>query len=99
MNKYSKNKKLNSVLLEIERQLLELGIAEVERYRLEFPYKVDYNIAQYGNVLFYYEDIQNMYKFYGYKSMNKMSVEKIWEIYKRQVGYVTRRLLNEKGWY
>ena len=99
MNKYSKNKKLNSVLLEIERQLLELGIAEVERYRIEFSYKVDYNIVEYGNVLFYYEDVQNMYKFYGYKSMEKLSCQKIWEIYKRQVGYVTRRLLSEKGWY
>lgn len=93
MLKYSKNKKLNSVLMEIEEQLLELGIEEVKRYKNEFKNEIDYNIAQYGNLLIYYEDIKDMYNNAGYKSMRNYSDTKIWEIYKRQVGYITRKLL------
>ena len=92
MKKYSKNKKLNEVLSRIERQLLELGLDEVKHYKDSFPNKIDYNIAQYGNVLVYYSDVKQMYKDCGYKSLEKMSDEKVWEIYKRQVGYVVREL-------
>lgn len=92
MKKYSKNKKLNDVLTRIERQLLELGLDEVKHYKKSFPNEIDYNIAQYGSVLVYYSDIKQMYKDCGYKSLEKMSDEKVWEIYKRQVGYVAREL-------
>ena len=92
MNKYSKNKKLNDVLTRIERQLLELGLDEVKHYKESFPNEIDYNIAQYGSVLVYYSDVKQMYKDCGYKSLEKMSDEKVWEIYKRQVGYVAREL-------
>ena len=92
MKKYSKNKKLNDVLTRIERQLLELGLNEVKHYKKSFPNEIDYNIAQYGNVLVYYLDVKQMYKDCGYKSLEKMSDEKVWEIYKRQVGYVAREL-------
>ena len=92
MKKYSKNKKLNDVLTRIESQLLELGLDEVKHYKKSFPNEIDYNIAQYGSVLVYYSDIKQMYKDCGYKSLEKMSDEKVWEIYKRQVGYVAREL-------
>ena len=92
MKKYSKNKKLNDVLTRIERQLLELGLDEVKHYKKSFPNEIDYNIAQYGSVLVYYSDVKQMYKDCGYKSLEKMSDEKVWEIYKRQVGYVAREL-------
>lgn len=91
-NKYSKNKKLNDVLTRIENQLLELGLDEVKHYKKSFPNEIDYNIAQYGSVLVYYSDIKQMYKDCGYKSLEKMSDEKVWEIYKKQVGYVAREL-------
>ena len=96
MKKYSKNVKLNNVLTTIEEQLLELGLEEVKHYYNEFKRESDYNIAQYGNLLIYYVDVKEMYAKCGYKSIEKKSDEKVGEIYKRQVGYVTRQLL-EKG--
>lgn len=95
MKKFSKNVKLNTVLMGIYEDLKELGIDEVKRYREEFKHETDYNIAQYGNLLIYYADIKEFYKNAGYKSIEKMSDSKIWETYKRQVGYVARILLKE----
>lgn len=92
-NKYSKNKKLNEVLTRIEGQLLDLGLDEIKHYKESFPNEIDYNIAQYGNLLVYYYDVKQMYKDSGYVSLDKMSDQKVWEIYKRQVGYVARRLM------
>lgn len=93
MKNYSKNKKLNSVLNTIEEQLKEMGVDEVKRYCKEFPNEPDYNIVQYGNLLVYYYDIYKLYENCGYKSTNKYSLEKIWETYKRQVGFVAKQLL------
>lgn len=95
MKKFSKNVKLNTVLMEIYEDLKELGIDEVKRYKDEFKHETDYNIAQYGNLLIYYADIKEFYKNAGYKSIEKMSDSKVWDIYKRQVGYVARILLKE----
>ena len=95
MNKYSKNNKLNKVLMKIESDLLEIGINEVKRYYNEFRNEVDFNIVQYGNMLIYYNDIYNFYRSCGYKSTDKMSTDKIWDLYKNQVGYVTRKLILE----
>lgn len=92
--KYSKNNKLNKALTLIEEDLLEMGIDEVKRYYDTFKYEVDYNIVQYGNLLVYYSDIYDFYKNCGYKSTDKMSTEKIWNLYKRQIGYVARCLVN-----
>ena len=86
----SKNAKLNGVLNEIYEDLQELGENEVKRYKKEFKYIPDYNIVEYGNVLIYYDDIKEMYKRHGYKTMERMSNDKVWETYKRQVGYVAR---------
>ena len=93
MNKYSKNKKLNTVLTRIEQDLLELGLDEVKRYYNEFRCYNDYNIVQYGNLLIYYDEVYEFYRECGYKSTDKMSNDKIWELYKRQVGFVARILI------
>ena len=94
--KYSKNKKLNNVLTTIEEQLINLGLEEVKHYYNEFKTESDYNIAQYGNLLIYYVEVREMYANCGYKSIVKMSDSKVWEIYKRQVGYVVRQLLERE---
>ena len=93
MNKYSKNVKLNKALMEIESDLLDLGINEVKRYYNTFKNEVDYNIAQYGNLLIWYNEIYDFYRSCGYKSTDKMTTDKIWELYKKQVGYVARCLV------
>ena len=93
MKKFSKNVKLNTVLNGIYEDLKELGIEEVRRYKDEFKNEPDYNIVQYGNLLIYYADIREFYKNAGYKSMEKMSDSKVLDIYKRQVGYVARKIL------
>ena len=95
MNKYSKNNKLNKVLMKIESDLLDLGLNEVKRYYNTFKNEVDFNIVQYGNMLIYYNDIYNFYRSCGYKSTDKMSTNKIWDLYKNQVGYVTKKLILE----
>lgn len=86
----SVNNKLNAVLNEILSDLHDMGKNEVKRYMQNFRYEPDYNIVQYGNMLIYYSDIRAMYERAGYKSMNKMSDSKVWEIYKRQVGCMAR---------
>lgn len=93
--KYSKNAKLNKVLNEIENNLHYLEISEIKRYMKEYPNEPDYNIAQYGNMLVYYWEIRQMYIKAGYKSFmdNRISDDKMWEIYMRQVGYVARQIM------
>lgn len=93
MTKYSVNPKLNKALNSIEADLLDMGLDEVKRYYKEFKNELDYNIAQYGNLLVYYDDIYKFYRDCGYKSTDKMTPAAIWETYKRQVGYVTRELM------
>ena len=92
--KYSKNAKLDNVLNQIENNLLYLGISKIGRYMKDYPNEPDYNIAQYGNMLVYYWEIRKMYIKAGYKSFmnNRISDNKMWEIYKRQVGYVARQI-------
>lgn len=91
--KFSKNKKLNGVLNAIYNDLSELGLDEVKRYYDEFKYQSDYNLVEYANLLVYYDDIRELYKQNGYISMDKMSDQRIWATYKRQVGYVARVML------
>lgn len=98
MLKYSKNKKLNTLLLKIETSLIDnLGIDEIKRYYNDFWFSSDYNIVEYANLLIYYEDVRDLYIECGYSTstINKMSDDSIWKTYKRQVGYVVRRLLSE----
>ena len=93
--KYSKNAKLDNVLNQIENQMDWLELSEIANYMKEYPYEPDYNIAQYGNMLVYYWEIRKMYIKAGYKSFcnNRISDNKMWEIYKRQVGYVARQIM------
>jgi hypothetical protein len=93
--KYSKNVKLNTVLNQIEDDLKCLELTEIARYMKEYPNESDYNIAQYGNTLIYYWEIRKMYIDAGYETFkgNRISENKMWEIYKRQVGYVARELV------
>ena len=93
MIKLSQNKKLNGVLNAIYEDLTELGLDEVKRYYNEFKYKPDYNIVEYANLLIYFDDIRELYKQNGYLNINGLSDQKIWSMYKNQVGYVTRYIL------
>ena len=97
MEKFSKNKKLNGVLNNILDSLKELGLEEVKRYYKEFRNYKDYNIVEYANLLIYYDDIRELYESNGYKSVEKMSDSKLWETYKRQVGYVARLMIRGGG--
>lgn len=94
---FSPNRKLNGVLSEIRDDLLysmgdnpDEAKSEILRYKREFPRMSDYNIVQYGNLLVYYDDIRDFYRKHGYKSMDKLSNDALWETYKRQVGWVVR---------
>lgn len=97
MIKFSKNKKLNGVLNDIYNSLEGLGFDEVKHYYNNFKGQniSDYNIAQYGNLLIYYNDVRKLYVKNGYKSIKKFSDTKIWEIYKGQVGFITRFMLGK----
>lgn len=90
MIKFSKNKKTNKLLNSIYEDLKELGTEQVLAYIKDFPREKDYNIVNYGNLLCYYCDVYNLYRECGYKSTDKMSADKIWEIYRSNVGYVAR---------
>ena len=93
--KYSKNVKLNTVLNQIENDLICLGLPEIKRYMKEFQNEPDYNIAEYGNMMIYYSQIRGMYLDAGYKtfSISRISNTKMWNIYKRQIGYVARQIM------
>lgn len=102
MKNYSKNAKLNKVLNEIREQLLSIhdteneSLQEIKRYvdYFGFDYKhLDYFIYEHGNVLVYNYQIRELYK--EYKSLKSASIDKLIEIYKRQVGCMARQLLNE----
>ncbi len=51
---------------DIWQDLEKLGIAEVRRYINAFPYEPDYNLAQYGNMLVYYNDVRELFFSAGY---------------------------------
>lgn len=91
MIKFSKNAKLNGVLNEIALDIMEaMDQNELLRYMKEFKNEPDYNIAEYGNLLIYYYDIEKMYKRNGYKTIPQWSNQRMWKLYRRQVGYVAR---------
>ena len=93
MKKFSKNKKLNYVLNDIYSYLMEMGKDEIKRYMKDFSYKADYNIYQYCNRRVYNDEIKELYK--DYKSLKNASIDKLINIYKRQVGYMARLIINE----
>lgn len=95
---FSKNSKLNKVLNSIYESLLYMcdtkkeSISEIQRYVSEFRYEPDYNIYKYGNLLITYHDIRELYK--DYKSLKKVSDDKIETIYMRQVRFVVNYILS-----
>ena len=97
MNKYSKNRKLNDLLLSIEEDLLsmednkEIAISEMKRYMKAFPKEPDYNIAQYGRLLISSYQVRELMTSCGYAEQ-RVSDDEVWERYKRQVGYVARQI-------
>lgn len=99
MNKYSKNRKLNDLLLSIEEDLLsmednrEIAISEIKRYMKAFPKEPDYNIVQYGRLLISSYQVRELLTSCGYAEQ-RVSDDEIWERYKHQVGYVARRIIN-----
>lgn len=93
MKKFSKNKKLNYVLNDIYDDLLDMGKDEIKRYMKDFSYEIDYNIYQYGNMRIYNDEIKELYK--NYKCLKNASIDKLIDIYKRQVGYMARLIVNE----
>ena len=96
--KFSKNQKLNFVLNDIYFSLLEMcetekeSIQEIKRYKENFPNELDYNLYQYGNLLVYNDQIRNLYS--DYKSLQTVSIDKLIEIYKRQIRYVANYILD-----
>lgn len=99
--RFSQNKKTNGVLNEIYNDLLEISDTEeqsrneVKRYCKEFKRLSDCNLVDYGNMLIYYEDIRAMYRKHGYKSLDRLSDGKVWDIYRHQVGYVARMIARD----
>ena len=97
MNKYSKNRKLNDLLLSIEEDLLsmednkEIAISEMKRYMKAFPKEPDYNIAQYGRLLISSYQVRELMTSCGYAEQ-RVSDDEVWERYKHQVGYVARQI-------
>lgn len=96
---FSKNRKLNTILNHIADSLNDMGIEEIIRYTNAFPHETDFNIAQYGNVLVYYDDVRALYESSGYKSIKHWNDNKLWETYRRQVGYVARYLVRQYSAY
>lgn len=95
--KFSKNKKLNDVLNNIVIDYLqdtpEETIALFKQYYKTFNKKeADYNLAQYGNGRVYYNELDNLYK--NYESLKYFTSNKLWEIYKRQTGYIVRYIMS-----
>lgn len=99
--RFSQNKKTNGVLNEIYNDLLtmcdteEQSRSDIERYCNEFPRETDCNLVEYGNMLLSYFDIRAMYRKHGYKSLDRLNDNKVWDVYKRQVGYVARMIARE----
>lgn len=99
---FSRCKKLQGVLTEIYADLLEISDTEeqsrneIKRYCKEFLRESDCNIAAYGNMLIYYDDVRNFYRKHGYKTAERLSDRALWETYRRQVGYVARLIAGDR---
>ena len=97
---FSKNAKLNGVLNEIYSDLLEMcdteneSISEIKHYAKEYSKETGYHIADSACLIVSNYDVLAMYKKYGYVSLDRLSNDDRWNIYKRQVGYVVRYILD-----
>lgn len=94
---FSKNAKLNKVLNNIYIELLQIheteseSIEEIKHYKNSFPKETDFNLYQYGNLLICNNEIVDLYK--EYKSLKNVSIDKLINIYKRQIRYVANYIL------
>lgn len=98
--KYSVNPKLNAFLQGIEDDLMEWcdtpeeSINEMKRYKRTFPHELDYNIAQYGNLLVSSYQVEEYRRSCGY-SPKPHDCDEVWEKYKQAVGAVVRTILKK----
>ena len=91
--KFSKNNKLNYVLNDIYDDLMKMGKDEIKRYMQYFPNEIDYNIYQYGNMRIYYDEIKVLYM--DYKCLKHASINKLINIYKRQIRFMANLIIND----
>ena len=76
------------------------SLGEVRHYANGFPKEIDFNLAQYGNVLVYYHQIAQFYKDCEYPchklidSDGDLDTDKLWSMYKKDVGIVAQNVLN-----
>lgn len=94
--KFSPNAKLNYVLKDIYEDIKQ-NVKEdpnfVKYHKKYWPRERDFGIAINGNLSRpYYSQIVELYKKAGYSktTIEKMSMDKLWETYCRQVGYIAR---------
>ena len=98
MNLLEKKRKLKQ---DIREQITDsLSYEEIKHYVKRFIYlnTLDYNIAQYGNLLIYYTQIRDFYKEHGFDYSTKDD-EFIWNLYKKDVGVEVRKILKEGSTY
>lgn len=110
INNARRNKALNGVYDDIVYTFTkEYYISEVKRYKSTFPYEHDYNIAQYGNLLVYYDSVRKFLFDCGYpKFMEKFKQKgkaneyripdfEVWEFYKGLVRQVADYIVQFEG--
>lgn len=106
------NNKRNDILIDIYCDIREVFgndyKKEVKRYYDNFKNELDYNIAQYGNLLIYYYQIREYFNKFGYTQFMKkykqkskqndfkISDDKVWEYYKQLVREVANYILENE---
>lgn len=85
------------ILEVIKNDLLEeMGKDEVERYYRNFPYELDFNIVNEGNLLVYYDDIRKFFEKYGIIT-EYADNEEIWNFYKGLVGNSVMEIISNQN--
>lgn len=69
------------------------SLNEVRHYAKGFPKEVDFNLAQYGSLLVFYVQVREFYESCEYPRLNELDDSDIWEMYKKDVGYVATRVM------
>lgn len=80
---------------DIKKDMLEsLGVEEIKHYYNDYWNKkeIDYNIAQYGNLLIYYCDVRELFEKHDYKVKN-YSDTTLWDMYRGLVGKIARAIV------
>lgn len=72
------------------------SLNDLRRYAREFPNEVDYNLASYGALLVYYNQVYDFYKEceYPLDLLNEMDNDQLWSMYKKDVGFTVREYLH-----